>query len=929
MVLVEGITDGGGCLVIGGGPGIGKSALLAQAGRRATERGMRVLRASGVQPEARLPFAGLHQLLQPLLGEVRRLLPAQREALLGAFGMALVEEPALFRVALAALQLLTECAADGPILLLVEDAQWLDPATGDALAFIGRRVESDPVGLLVAHRDDTPSALDGTHLPLLRLAPLDGVAAVTLLDAHAPALPPGIRRRILDEAAGNPLALLELPVESGHLATATLLPQALPLTTRLERAFAGRAAGLPAATGTLLLVAALNDSQALAETLAAAGSVLGTTVGLDTLEPAVAARLVAVDDGVLRFRHPLVRSALRHAASVPQRHAALMALARVLAGQPDRQVWHLAAASIGPDPVLAAELEAAATRAERRAALATAAAALERAAQLTKDQTRKGERLLRAVHLARELGKPDVVARLLDETGRLELHGPIRARFAFIKGVQSSAAWSGTSQIMQLVGLADGLARDTSTGEALDALLLVALRCWWSDLDPAARDLIVRTAERLGVPDEDVGLIAVLAHAAPVQRGATVIDRLSRIGPRVQASAEQLALLARAATAVGAFDRAAMLLPPAVTRLRTAGKLATLTHALVCQALTHLHLGNLGGAAAAVDEAVEMGRETAQPQWVATARSLGAITAALRGDLEAAESLAERAENVFARLRSGTLMALVQWARGVTALSAGQPAQAYEQLRPVFDPAAWTYHPFLRYWAVPDLADAAIRVGQVAETATRVAELEPLAEQSRDPLLLSGLAYARALLAGDGHGRLANGGHGRLAGDGHGRLAGDGHGRLAGDGDAERLFQAGLGPGMDTWPLLRARLSLAYGAWLRRHRRILESRPPLRQAHATFDALGAMPWGEWARQELRATGETAHRRGPQAWDRLTPQELQIAEMAATGASNREIGHRLYVSHRTVSTHLYRIFPKLGITSRSQLAAALAARSPER
>jgi len=895
--LVDGVTHGGGCLVISGGPGIGKSALLAEAGGRATERGMRVLRATGVQPEARLPFAGLHQLLQPLLSEVRRLLPAQREVLLGAFGMALVEAPALFRVALAALQLLTECAADAPILLLVEDAHWLDPATGAALAFIGRRLEYDPIGLLVAHRDDMTSALDGTHLPLLRLAPLDGVAAAALLDTHAPALPPETRLRILDEAAGNPLALIELPVESGHLVTATLLPQALPLTTRLERAFAGRAAELPAATRALLLIAALNDSQALAETLMA-GKALDDTVGLDALEPAVSAGLVTVDDGVLRFRHPLVRSALQHAASVPQRHAALTALANGLADQPDRQVWHLAAASVGPDPVLAAELEAVATRAERRAALATAAAALERAARLTEDQTRKGERLLRAVHLALELARPDVVGRLLDEIERLDLRGPVKTRFAFTKGVLSNAAWSGPSEIMRLVCLADGLARDGSTGEALDALLLVALRCWWSDLDPVARDLIVTTAERLGVPEDDVDLIAVLAHAAPVRRGASVVDRLSRIGPDVQVSAEKLALLARAATAVGAFDRAAELLPPAVTRLRAAGKLATLTQALVSQALTQIHLGNLGGAAAAVDEAVRMGQETGQPQWVATAWSLGATTAGLRGDLEAAESLAERAEHVFAPTRSGTLMALVRWARGVTALSAGRPVEAYEQLRPVFDPAAWTYHPFLRYWAVPDLADAAVRAGRVAETAARVAELEPLAAQGRDPLLLSGLAYARALLAGDGAG------------------------------DAEELFHAGLGPIMDTWPLLRARLSLAYGAWLRRRRRIVESRPPLRQAHAIFDALGATPWGEFARQELRATGETAHRRGPQEWNRLTPQELQIAQLAATGASNREIGHRLYVSHRTVSTHLYRIFPKLGITSRSQLAAALAAQAPE-
>jgi DNA-binding CsgD family transcriptional regulator len=288
-----------------------------------------------------------------------------------------------------------------------------------------------------------------------------------------------------------------------------------------------------------------------------------------------------------------------------------------------------------------------------------------------------------------------------------------------------------------------------------------------------------------------------------------------------------------------------------------------------------------------------MGEETGQPQWVAAAQALGATAIALRGDLDTAVGLADQAESFFSKIRAGTLMATVRWAQGTAALVAGRPAQAYEQFSVIFDPAEWTYHPFLRFWLVPDLAEAASRAGQAAAAAAQLAELEPLAERGRDPLLLAGLSYARAVLA-------------------------------AGD-DAEPLFRAALGPQVKAWPLLHARVLLAHGTWLRRRRRVAQSRPPLRAARAAFEARGATAWAGMAQRELRATGETPRRRGPAAWDRLTPQELQIARLAAQGATNGEIGQQLYVSHRTVSTHLHRIFPKLGVTSRTQLAAALATR----
>jgi DNA-binding CsgD family transcriptional regulator len=890
--LIKCVSAGGGCLVVSGDPGIGKSALLGEAVGLAADRGMLVLRARGSEPESRMPFAGLHQLLRPVLGEADRLLPAQREALLGAFGMASAADPAPFRVALAALDLLADCAADGEILLLVEDGQVLDPLSAEALAFIGRRLGFDPIVLLVAHRADTSSPLDGRYLPVLRLDGLGDASAAELLDRQAPALESHLRARILGLAAGNPLALLELPKAAGRIAEANVLARAIPLTERLERAFAERAESLPDATQTLLLAAAANDGETLAEAIAAAGLALGEAVTLDDLQPAISAGLVAVDDLAMRFRHPLVGSALWQAASLPRRHAVLTALAAGLSGQPDRQVWHLAAAAVGPDQDIADRLDAAATRAEGRGALSTSLAALERAAQLTEDPNRKAERLLRAIGYAVELARVDVVGRLLEALRELPLHGLVAARAAFLDGVLTSAAWSGPAELARFVELAAQIADQGGTSQVLDALSQAAPRMWWSVISQEARDLMVATAEQLGLPDGNAELIRILAHAAPVELGAVVQERIAGIGGPTGTASDDRSL-GLAATAVGAFPLAAGLLEAAVSRFRASGQLGDLGTALVSQALTLLLTGDLASASVAADEAARIGEETGQPQWAAAARALGAIAIALRGDLDAAAGLAEQAESFFSSIRAGTLMALVSWAQGTAALVAGRPEQAYERLSVIFDPAEWTYHPFLRFWVVPDLAQAASRCDRPAAVAATawVAELEPLAERGRDPLLLAGLCYARAVLAPAD--------------------------------DAEPLFLAALGPQVQAWPLLHARTLLGYGTWLRRRRQVTQSREPLRAARAAFEACGALALADLAQRELRATGETPHRRGPAAWDRLTPQELQIAKLAAQGATNAEIGQRLYLSHRTVSTHLHRIFPKLGITSRTQLAAALA------
>jgi len=390
--LLDGVHHRGAALVVRGEAGVGKSALLASTSARARAQGMRVLTATGVQAEAQLPFAGLHQLLHPLLVAADELPGPQRSALHTAFGLS---------------------EAQAPLLIIAEDAQWLDGATADALAFVARRVEAEPIVLLIAVREGTESVLAEAELPELPVGGLDQTAASALLDAHTPDLAPNVRERLLDEARGNPLALLELPaaLSAEQLEGTAPLPPWLPLTTRLERGFGERVSHLPEPTRALLLTAAL-DTGDLAEALQAATRLHGALISEEALEPAVAAGLAQEDVHRIRFRHPLVRSAIAQAASSARLRAAHEALAITLADYPDRRVWHHATAVVGYDDDVAHELEVAATRAARRGAQAVAVAALERAAVLTRDPAERGGRFLQAVEWASDLGRPELVTRL-------------------------------------------------------------------------------------------------------------------------------------------------------------------------------------------------------------------------------------------------------------------------------------------------------------------------------------------------------------------------------------------------------------------------------------------------------------------------------------------------------------------------------------
>jgi DNA-binding CsgD family transcriptional regulator/tetratricopeptide (TPR) repeat protein len=852
---------------------------------------MLVLSTAGVQSETNLPFAGLHQLLRPILAHVDQLAPLQRNAVMAAFGMTDAAAPDPFLIAMAALELLSDAAARSPVALIVEDVQWLDRPTADALAFVGRRVESDPIVLLAAIRDGYDSSLLEAGLPELRLDPLADGAARELLDAHFPELAPAVRTRVLEEAEGNPLALLELPAALGSSVRGgeEELPTCLPLTTRLEHAFASRAAELPSATRALLRIAAVDDGGVLTEIMSAAEIVSGVRPTVEALVPAVEVQLIDVDGPTVRFRHPLVRSAIHQAASVAERHAAHAALAQVLADDKDRRAWHRAAAAVGMDPTVASELEEAAERAQRRGGIVAAVAAFERAAALTAEPARRGALLLRSAALASELGRSEMVRRLLREADSLELGSHDRARSMWLGDVLHEGPAGDPARVHALIETADRMAVEGDTDLALSLLSAAASRCYWADIGEHARHEVLLAADRLGVVGEDPRLLQIQAYAAPIERGAAVIECL----PSAMRDADPggLYLLGTAAYLVGAFEQSGSLLATAAERLREQGRLGLLAQVLVSRAWGAILLAaDLGVATTAAEEARRLAAETAQPLWQARAQVAQAMVAALRGEQSVVEDLTAEAERFALPIGAAALLAVVQVARGLSALGQGRHAEAYDHLRRLSEPGDTARHQMILCFAMSNLAEAAAHSDHRDQARSVMRQLEPLARQTPSPWFHVGMVYARVLLADDE--------------------------------DAGALFEDALGRALTSYPFMRARLQLAFGAWLRRQRRTAESRAPLRAARDAFDALGVCPWAARARQELRASGESSRRRTPDTLDELTPQELQIVQMAAEGLSNREIGQRLYLSHRTVESHLYRVFPKLGVTSRAQLPGVL-------
>lgn len=834
-----------GVLVVAGEPGVGTSTLLDLAAD--TVPGRRVLRATGSRGEATLPFSGLHQLLRPVLAEADGLPERQRSALLGAIGLGGdAGVPDRLIIGVAVLSLLSELSERGPVLVVVDDVRWIDEGSRDVLAFVARRVGDEPLAVLVGARDET----EFPGFPLVALGPLDPLAAAALLDAQPSRPSDALRVRVLAQAAGNPLALVEL-ARAGCADD-----DILPLTERLERIYAADLDRLPAATRTALLLVAADTADLVAHTRAA------------ELAPAEQAGLVRLTAGRVRFRHPLVRSAIYHAAPLAARAEAHRALADLLAAEPDRRAWHLAAAATGPDEAVAAALEATASRARCRGGHAAAAGALERAAELSPAPEDRARRLVLAAGAAVHTGQAQWVDRLATAATDLTDDPFLAATAALRVGQVLTLTSRHAKAISLLMGAAD---EPSLTGQALAA---AAVTGYYSG-DERDRDLV----RARGGGDPWTAAV-VDPHEDRAALAAQIPELVEQAGsdPALLTSLGAMAwVLDETALAVRIFD-------DALHRWRAAGRLPT---GLGCSAgWAYLDHGDWAQARLAADGAAALAADADLPHLTAATLVLEATAVVLTGDTAGARDLAGRALATIDPATSRAVGARARWALGMAAVADGDHVTAYEQFRLLFTADGDPVHYHFSFVALAELTAAAVRTGHGPEAADILARAEKRLAGNTSARTHALLHRSRALLEPD---------------------------------DAESHFREALDdPLGDQWPFERAQVLLDHGEWLRRRRRIAEARPKLAAANEVFRRLGAQPWLDRAQGELRAAGVDSEPAAPDALTSLTPQQQQIIRLAARGLTNREIGERLFLSPRTVGSHLYRSFPKLGITARAQL-----------
>ena len=669
--------EAGSAILVRGPAGIGKTALIDEAVRRAGPS-RRILRTAGNSPETGMAMAGLYQLLQPLL-PLAHLIPEPRQAALRvAFGITGGAPPEPFALAAATLDLLTDAAAEQPVLVVAEDLQWLDPATVGVLRFIGRRLEHDPIVLLATTRDEEPDPLHGAASRVLDLEPLGADDSRRLLASVAPDLSSATRARVLRVAEGNPLALVELPETASLTLRVSGGPEWLPLTQRLQAAFAARVERLPSAARTALILLALHDSQSLPELLDALGAA-EIPAQLEVLEPAIAAGLVQLSDGELRFRHGLMRSAVFNLASPSSRAAGHLALARAVGAGTDRGILHRAQAATGLDEALAAELDLVAERAVGRGAISAAVTTLARAAELTSSAPDKRRYLFRASVLAYELGQADVgdahravLALLADnEHARLQLEE--------LSEMADVGAGGGVARIQALIGLAE---RSRWLGDdrlAESFLRSAAYRCWMREPGNAVArtiaTLVTDWADSLSDPQRAI----MLAYADPVG-SSPAVTKIMHAVVTTDLDSVTVYTLGHAASCIGDFELADMFLADAAARLRAEGRLQMLARAVVMQAWARLRRGQWSTAMPLAEEGSRLAEESGQAEWLAAGFVGRAMVAALRGEVAEAAAAADRAERIAVPGHMTNVAALTLLARATAAAAEGDFSVAWDYL---------------------------------------------------------------------------------------------------------------------------------------------------------------------------------------------------------------------------------------------------------
>lgn len=882
-----------GVLALVGEAGVGKSSLLDWGAQHAA--GMSVLRARGIQSEAHIPFAGLFELLRPALDRVDRLPAPQAAALESALALRPAEAHDRFAVGAATLNLLAAHAESAPLLVLIDDAQWLDGSSGDALRFALRRLVADPIAVVVTARAGEPSLLDGAGLQRLIVGGLDPAACVELLQTAAPSVSSEAALRLHRHTGGNPLALLELarahPPE-------TPLDAPVPAVTSVAVAYLERARGLPTRTRAALVVAAACDGSDLSLVARAAA---GLELDVADLVPAEREGLVAIDAGKVEFHHPLTRSAIYGDASPEDRRAAHRALADALPdAEADRRAWHLALAAVGPDENTASALEEAGARARERSAYEVASRAFERAAALAADEERRAHLLYAAADAAWLGGLGERTLALLDDAVRhtvdeqlfttidhLRGHVSLRrgqlddARAILTAAAERAAVRAPEQAIVMLAEAAEGafFAGDAvgmrASGERANALAAC------SSGDRAAFFAwITAGMGRILSGDGESG-------AALVRRAVALLEGLDELDgdPRLLAWAAFGPLwLREAGTGDALADRAI-----ATARARTA--VGTLPHLLAHVGINQMASGRYAEAHATLDEAVRLARETDQRTVLTEALARLAWLDARCGRRDACVGHADEALTLARAVGARVFEIWALTALGERELAGGDAAAALRR----FDE---TQAALDRY----DIADADLspgpervelhlRLGHADEAATAAERFSKAASAKQQPWALARACRCRALVAAD-------------------------------DEFADIFEDALIAHSRTPDAFEAARTRLAYGARLRRVGQRLRAREQLRRAIDMFDDLGAAPWSETARRELTATGETARRRDASTLDELTPQELQISLLLAGGQTTREAAAALFLSPKTIEYHLRNVYRKLAVRSRAELADAV-------
>jgi DNA-binding CsgD family transcriptional regulator len=886
-------------LVLRGEAGIGKSALCGYAAEQASD--MTVLRASGAPTESELAFSGLADVLRPLFSRIDKLPAQQAVALASALALGPPAPVGRFAICAATLSVLGAAAEDEPVLVIVDEAESLDRSSVEALLFAERRLDADRVALLFAVRDGRPTMFDVAELPELRLAPLDrDAAAQVLLTSRAEAtIAPQVIEQLLLAAAGNPLALVEIPalLSLEQMAGTEPLGDELATVATVERAFLRQVESQEEASREALLVAAASDTGEL-------DTIVSALVALDidprSLGPVEKAALVSISGGMLEFRHPLLRAAVYHTASAVARRAAHQALADAVAGerQLDRRAWHLAAAAPGRDDAAARALEEAALAARRRGGHAEAASAFDRAGRLSAEGFERARRLREAAADTWLVGRAADARRLLDEALDNADDPSVRAAIQHRRGAIDM--WQGSPLAAHAL-----LVKEAASIEELDPARAAKMLtdAAWACFMAAEITSGLETAERANELGTRAGGIAetlakavlgiALVLSGDAQRAvplfADYIGLLDSVGSSPSLGLYQpLRPDGQLLMWFEQYDRAREVLARTIDSARAGSALGALPYALSVLADLDFRTGNWAAAYASATEAVRLADETNQITTLAFSLGCLARLEAAQGRESDCRAHSERALAI-AYPRVGVVVALAGSGLGLLELGLGHVDQAVDQLEALARRAAehGLKEPGVIQWA-PDLIETYVRVGRSREAELALAQFESLARKTERTWALAAAARCRGLLAAE-------------------------------DGFEVEFRRALELHGRTPTPFERARTELCLGERLRRAKRRAEAREPLRAALTTFERLGAAPWSERARTELAATGETARRRDPYAAEQLTPQELQVALVVARGATNKEAGAALFLSPKTIETHLGRVYRKLNVRSRTELA----------